>query len=251
MQLLLTNDDGVESVSLSALSRRLGAEHEVWTFAPERERSASSHSITLREEIKVRKMGDRTYACSGTPADCVILAVLGVIDAKIDMVISGPNIGPNLGTDIIYSGTAAAARQAVLMGIPALAASLVGGHNDESIDYVAEFVARNLPLFNELASSDHFLNINFPDVIKSGGNISITFPSLRIYRDEIDTEVGPDNTMYCKIKGPPPESHMEHGSDYDAIASGMISISPIMIHPLNHQIESRYRIASIWSGKKT
>ena len=251
MQLLLTNDDGVESVSLSALSRRLGAEHEVWTLAPERERSASSHSITLREAIKVRKLDDRTYACSGTPADCVILAALGVIDARIDMVISGPNIGPNLGTDIIYSGTAAAARQAVLMGIPALATSLVGSHNDESIDYAVEFVARNLPLFKELASSNHFLNINFPDAIKPGENISITFPSLRIYRDELDTEIGSNNTIYCKIKGPPPESRMEHGSDYDAVAAGMISISPIMIHPLNHQIESRYRSASIWSGKKT
>jgi 5'-nucleotidase len=251
MQLLLTNDDGVESVSLSALSRRLGTEHDVWTFAPESERSASSHSVTLREAIKVRKLGDKTYACSGTPADCVILAVLGMIDAKIDMVISGPNIGPNLGTDIIYSGTAAAARQAVLMGIPALAASLAGNHNDQSIEYAVEFVARNLPIFNELASSDHFLNINFPDVTNSEQKISITFPSLRIYRDELDTEIGLDNTIYCKIKGPPPESHVEHGSDYDAVASGMISISPIMIHPLNHQIESRYRNASIWSGKKT
>ena len=250
MHLLLTNDDGVESVSLSALAKRLGDEHEVWIFAPDAERSASSHSITLRDAIRVERRSERVYACSGTPADCVILATLGLIDAKIDMVLSGPNIGPNLGTDLIYSGTAAAARQAALMGIPALAASLVGNHTRQSIEFAVEFVARNLKLFKELASSDHFLNINFPEVINPKQSISITFPSLRIYRDELDIRKETESTSYCTIKGPPPESHVENGSDYDAVASGMISISPILIHPLNHQIENRYRNASIWSGEK-
>jgi 5'-nucleotidase len=251
MHLLLTNDDGLESVSLSALSRRLAMEHEVWIVAPDSERSASSHSVTLREAIKVKRLSDRIYACSGTPADCVILAGLGLIEATIDMVLSGPNIGPNLGTDIIYSGTAAAARQAVLMGIPALATSLVGNHDNETVEYAVEFIARNLSLFKKLSSADHFLNINFPEAVREGTDISITFPSLRIYKDRLNTQMVSDTTLYCRIEGPPPESHMERGSDYDAVASGMISISPILIHPMNHQIESRYRRASIWSGKKS
>ena len=128
MRILLTNDDGIESPSLKFLAERLRKKHEIWIIAPDAEKSGSSHSITIKKWLKYTKIDKMVYKCSGTPVDCIILGILHLIKNKIDMVISGPNIGANLGTDIIYSGTAAAARQAALMGIPALASSL---YNEE------------------------------------------------------------------------------------------------------------------------
>jgi len=151
MRILLTNDDGRDSASLVALRRRLTEDHDVWVVAPDRERSGCSHSITLREAIEVKQRAAGTYTCTGTPADCVLLALLGLLDIRFDMVVAGPNLGPNLGTDIVYSGTAAAARQAVFMGVPGLAASLAGTRDGETIRYSCEFVARNLDAFRELS----------------------------------------------------------------------------------------------------
>jgi 5'-nucleotidase len=248
MQVLLTNDDGLESTSLIALRQRLSDDHDVWVVAPDRERSGCSHSVTLREAIEVRERESRSYACTGTPADCVLLALLGMLDIRFEMVVAGPNLGPNLGTDIVYSGTAAAARQAVFMGIPGVAASLVGRQDDRSIRYACEFIARNLSTFKELSSTDHFVNLNFPDMSRNRPSAGITHPTQRIYKDRLEREIAPDGTLVCTISGPPPESHMEKGSDFDAVAAGTISISPVLIHPMNHRIEERYRAAELWAG---
>jgi len=119
MRILLTNDDGYASDGIKALAVALGGEHEVWTLAPDSERSGMSHSMSLRQPLKIRKLAEREYCCSGTPADCVILASHGVLPFSPDVVVSGINRGPNLGTDLVYSGTAAAARQASMNGVPA------------------------------------------------------------------------------------------------------------------------------------
>ena len=253
MRILLTNDDGIESPSLKALSEKLSGEHEIWVIAPETEMSGCSHSVTLRESIRVKQRGERIYSCGGTPADCVILSMLGLIKGTVDMVLSGPNFGPNLGTDIVYSGTAAAARQAVLMGYPAIATSLVGYssptyNSEQDLAFALEFIAKNLSVFKGLASPDHFLNINFPKVLSHQVRVSITFPSIRIYQDTLEKKLAADGTINCRIGGPPPESHLDTGSDYDAVDSGEISISPILIHPMNHRIENKYRQAEIWPG---
>jgi 5'-nucleotidase len=246
MKILLTNDDGIYSPSLRALFDRLSQEHDVWIVAPHRERSGSSHAITLNKPIRVDKKDERVFACEGTPVDCVVLVSLGLVEVTVDMVISGPNFGANLGTDIIYSGTSAAARQAALMGIPAVAASLY--ENGSDISNSLEFLARNLAVFRSLASSDHFLNINFPGKTHGFPGAAITFPSVRIYRDrleEVDNEAG---ERFFMIGGEPPSSVLEPGSDYEAVANGMISLSPVSIHPTNHRIEERYHEASLWTG---
>ena len=124
MRILLTNDDGIESPGLRELARALGGDHEVWVVAPESNRSGSSHSITLGNPARFRRVGEREFASAGTPADCVLYAILGVVPAPIDIVLSGINLGPNLGTDIVYSGTAAAARQGAFMRKPSVAVSL-------------------------------------------------------------------------------------------------------------------------------
>ncbi len=134
------------------------------------------------------------------------------------------------------------------MGVPGLAASLAGTRDGETLRYSCEFVARNLDAFRELSSADHFVNINFPDIAGGTPRAGITHPSQRIYRDRLTRETGADGSLVCTISGPPPESHLKEGSDFDAVAAGRISISPVLIHPMNHGIEERYRSAEIWTG---
>jgi 5'-nucleotidase len=250
MKILLTNDDGIESAGLKSLAARLSEEHEVWIVAPDSERSGSSHSITLRMPIQVRKKNIRTFACAGTPVDCVILGVLKLVGGDVDICISGPNRGYNLGTDLLYSGTAAAARQSVLMGIPAIAASLASPLLQEEMPPAIEFLARNLNVFKNLSSSDYFLNINFPADAANPMKTSITFPTLRIYKDDIITDRRKGGVLHCTIGGAFPESRMTKGSDGEAIAAGMVSISPIYVHPLNHKIEEMYQTVSLWTGRE-
>ncbi len=233
MRLLLTNDDGIASDGIKALLRELDGGHEVWVVAPATEASGGSHSITLHDALKVRRTAERQFSCRGTPADCVMIAMLGLVPHEIDLVISGINHGPNLGTDILYSGTAAGARQGALMGVPSVALS--AGSYGPTFDFksAAEFAARNLDAFRTLGTDDHFLNINFPVTGTREAQTVITFPSRRIYNMELHTYEAPDGDTYCFVGGALPEAHPEEGSDCMVIAQGRISISPIHAHPRN------------------
>lgn len=233
MRLLLTNDDGIRSEGIRALLHALDGSHEVWVVAPETEKSGGSHSITLRDALKIRKVRERQFSCRGTPADCVMVALLGLVPAEVDLVISGINHGPNLGTDILYSGTAAGARQGALMGVASVALSVGAYRPPFDFAAAAAFAARNLDSFKTLGTDDHFLNINFPATGTSGAETVITFPSRRIYRMELHTYDAPDGDMYCFVGGALPEAHPEEGSDCMVISQGRISISPIHAHPRN------------------
>lgn len=262
MRILLTNDDGAGSLGLATLSRTLGTAHEVWIAAPETEKSGSSLSITLKDSIRVRRAGERTFGVRGTPADCVMVALLGLVPEPVDLVISGVNHGPNLGTDILYSGTAAGARQAVLMGLPGLALSVGAYAPPFDFQSAADFTARNLGFFRDMADEDHFVNINFPvaprtmtdtgrssqaqagNASSSGAITMITFPSRRIYRDELHTYTAPNEDLFCFIGGPLPDARLEEGSDCDAVNRGFISITPVVVHPCSSDsIAERYREA--------
>lgn len=240
MRILLTNDDGYDSPGLQLLKAALAGEHEVWVIAPEQNRSGSSHSITLKAPTRVLRRGERDLACSGTPVDCVILGFLGLVTGEIDLVIAGINLGPNLGTDIIYSGTAAAARQGALMGKPSLAASLASFLPPFHLEYPARFIARNARLFHDLWTDDHFLNINFPAACAPDCPSRITIPTRRIYRDKLVQFQAPDESLYCFLGGELPHSQMEEGSDYRTVEEGAISLSPVILHPSNHDVAARY-----------
>ncbi|MBN1696155.1 MAG: 5'/3'-nucleotidase SurE [Spirochaetales bacterium] len=248
MRILLTNDDGIAGRGLMSLKAALSMDHEVWICAPSCERSACSHSITLRGPIVVRKKGERSFMCDGTPADCVLVAIKGLITEPVDLVISGINAGPNLGTDIIYSGTVAGARQGALMGIPSLAASLCSRDASACYDEPAGFISRNAETFCRLWSNDHFLNINFPAVSGNGMEAAITFPSIRNYRDVLQTFNGPDDALYCFFMGGEPETPLQKWSDDYTVKKGMISISPVDIHPGNGCSLQRYRMTEFWKG---
>ncbi|MGA2477862.1 MAG: 5'/3'-nucleotidase SurE [Spirochaetia bacterium] len=242
MRILLTNDDSINSDGIKALMRTLSPAHEVWVVAPETEKSGGSHSITIHDSLRVRVAGERLFSCRGTPADCVMIALLGLVPVKIDLILSGINHGVNLGTDILFSGTAAGARQGALMGVPSVAISMAIATPPYDFTPAAEFALRNLQIFRELGTDDHFMNVNVPFGASRETRPVITFPSRRIYGQELSQYRAPDGDIYCFISGALPGARPEEGSDSNVLEQGCISISPIHAHPRNWaSIEECYR----------
>ena len=244
---MLTNDDGVASPGILAMKAALEADHEVWVFAPDGERSGSSHRITLGEPVMKRKIAERSYACSGSPADCILFVLLGALPFRPELVISGINRGPNIGTDIIYSGTAAAARQAALMGVPAVAVSLNAVSPPFRFEPLARFIALNVQQFARLWDERHFVNINAPNSEVYAG-AAITHPSRRRYHDKLEEFPLPGESACFFLHGPPPETDRDPGSDWEAVEQNKISISPVVLQPVGHREASRYHGARFVGG---
>lgn len=240
MVILATNDDGIESTGLLALRKELSKKHEVWTVAPRYERSGTSHGITMKTPVCIHRLEDRVYYIDGTPADCVAYSLLGAIPAKPEVVVSGINLGPNLGTDILYSGTAAAAREAALNKIPGIALSLNARTPPFHFNVLSEFLSENLELLLEMWHPDHFININAPNLEHGRLNVKVTHPSRRVYKDRIEKFHAPNGDMYMFFSGELPEAEAERGSDWEAVSEGNLSLSPVFLHPINHEHESLY-----------
>jgi 5'-nucleotidase len=231
MKILLTNDDGIGAEGLAALAGALRREHDVYVFAPDSERSGSSHALTLGATAKVRKIRDRTFSCSGTPSDCVVLAMLGVIGFIPEIVVSGINKGPNLGTDIVYSGTCAAAREAVLNGIPGIAVSCASRADRLRFGAAASFVSAHLEALASYCDGAAFVNVNAPSAEDDSMEALWSFPCRREYKNELESFEGPDGHVYCFITGDEPSVIHEAGSDFDVVSSGRVSVSPILVQP--------------------
>ena len=242
MVLLLTNDDGIDSLGIWALKKALDKEHQVWVVAPEGDRSGTSHSLTFRDPVRFKKLEHQVYSCNGTPADCVFYTFLGAIAVKPDMIISGINRGPNLGTDILLSGTAAAARQAALCGVPGVAVSAVAEDDEKPLpfEYAAEFIQGNLLEFYNLWNRHHFININVPSPGVKVPGVSITHPSVRVYTSKIDRYTAPNGDTYVFLVPQRLRAMDEEGSDWNAITAGNISVSPVYLHPLNQDEDQAY-----------
>lgn len=174
------------------------------------------------------------WSGSGSPADCVLVALLGVVDKPIDLVLSGVNHGPNLGTDILYSGTAAAAREASLHGVPGIALSLC--RYDPPFDFgrVSAYVRDNAQRLRDLWQPGCFANVNFP--AHAGGFVgtALTVPCVRAYRDRLASFDSPRGDRYCFLSGDLPTAVTEEGSDYDAVERGYVSISLVHSQPGRH-----------------
>jgi 5'/3'-nucleotidase len=241
---LLTNDDGIDSAGLEALRTALSQEHDVWIVAPDGERSAMSHYITVRDPIRCRKIGDQVFSSSGSPADCTILGLLGgLLPVAPDVVISGINIGANLGTDIIYSGTVAAARQAAFMGIPGIAVSVDTYSPPFHLDPIANFVVDHLDDFRELWNPRHFININAPNQDVADAPVRLTFPGWTMYDDHLERFDSPRGDSYYFLNGRPQEGTVEEGSDWHAVSQGAVSVSPVYLNPVDHHEGEAYRDA--------
>src|SRR5574344_2604799 len=161
MKILLTNDDGIEGKGMQALALALSAYAEVYVLAPDEDNSGVSHRITMDKPLRITPHDDDIYSCSGAPVDCVITALRSdLFGVSFDAVFAGINRGANMGTDVVYSGTAAAARQAVLYGVPGIAVSLDSDDDVYHYEAIAEFVANNIGKLASLSAEGLFVNIN-------------------------------------------------------------------------------------------
>lgn len=231
MRLLLTNDDGYGSEGIDALADALGRDHEVWIVAPDSERSGTSHALTLKSASKIKKVGEKRFTCSGMPADCVILSTLGIVPFRPDAVVSGINRGPNLGTDLIYSGTAAAARQASIMGMPGLAVSLAAFEPPFHFGEAARFVAESLTDLLELWREGEFLNLNLPNEAILGRGFRHGRISTRTYTDRMKSFTAPDGTVFCFLADGSIETVPEEGTDWWLVERGHASLSRVRVRP--------------------
>jgi 5'-nucleotidase len=231
MRVLITNDDGVHAEGLKALASALSREHEVCVLAPDQERSGVSHAMTLRNPGKIRKLGEGIYSCSGTPADCVILACLGAIPFKPELVVAGINRGPNLGTDILYSGTCGAARQAALVGLPGLAFSCASFHEPLRYGAAAGFARRYAKRLAELCDPYTFMNVNAPSSDDEELEGEWSLPSYRRYTDKLKSFDAPDGFCYCFLSDGNIETRDGAGTDHVVVAAGKVAVSAVLVHP--------------------
>ncbi len=248
LNVLLTNDDGIEAEGLQAMRGALaeleGVRLEV--IAPDGNRSAMARSITTRRPLWVAETpfpdGTSGYASDGTPVDCVRLANLGLIDGfSPDLVVSGINHGANLGDDITYSGTVAAALEGVLLGIPAIAVSQQSGaraldfrfDGGFSFQTAADFVARLVERIEEVPlPKGTLLNVNVPAGEPAG--VEVTRLGKRIYEDELKLEREEEHGRRYWIYGSDPGFHDEPGTDLAAVAAGRIAVSPMHFDLTHH-----------------
>jgi 5'-nucleotidase len=251
MRILLTNDDSINSPGITLLAAALRkAGHRVFVVAPEANQSGVSNAIRFLDgPSMLTQIGEDTWSCGGTPADCVIIALKGgipelcVIDGEsrkrkqpppIDLIISGINQGANLGTDIVYSGTAAAARQGAFFQIPSLALSLLHHGDEWNWDMAVSFAVERLDEMASYWKPDSFINVNIPNRREKPAALVHAFPSLRYYNDSIEVYQAPDGCQYCFAKAwaVSAQMEMEQGSDCAVTAGNNASLSEIFIHPV-------------------
>jgi 5'-nucleotidase len=233
-RILVTNDDGIYSEGLRKLATALREIGEVFIVAPDREQSAASHALTLNRPLRILEIEQREWIVDGTPTDCVNLAILYILkDRRPDLICSGINFGPNLGDDVTYSGTISAAFEGSLLRIPSIAFSaLIGEHF--SFGRCAEFAGR---LVRELMSRHTdpgvILNVNFP--VEDFRGVRITHLGKRTYAEGVIERLDPRGRKYFWIGGQPPVWTRNPGSDFDAVESGFVSITPLHLDLTHHQ----------------
>ncbi|MEA3544491.1 MAG: 5'/3'-nucleotidase SurE [Thermodesulfobacteriota bacterium] len=244
MLILVTNDDGVHSLGLRALTTSLSELGQVVIVAPDRNRSAIGHALTLDRPLRAEEIKSQVFAVDGTPTDCVNLGIHGLLSQRPDLVVSGINRGSNLGDDITYSGTVCAAMEATLMGLPAFAVSLdTNQFNDEDLTLAATF-SKNLAKKNlaEGLPDETFLNVNIPSVPCRG--VQLTRQGKRHYGDTVVSKCDPRGREYYWIGGSEAGFEDIPGSDCNALQQGLISVTPLHANMTN---EKTYTDMERWS----
>ena len=227
--LLVSNDDGVDARGIVALREALSTFADVYTVAPQTEQSAKSHSITLHHPLRFHEVETRVWAVDGTPADCVYVAFFleDLLPRKPDLVVSGINHGPNLGNDVHYSGTVAAAREGALRGVPSIAFSNSSSDMEGAAQYAKRFCKQ---LLRSTAPEGQavLLNVNFPSVPPKG--VRATRLGFRLYSDEVEVRDDPRGRHYLWIGGPGGATNEPvEGADTEALDEGLISVTPLSI----------------------
>jgi 5'-nucleotidase len=243
LKVLISNDDGIHANGLRTLAARLSKSYEVYIVAPDRERSAMGHALTLHKPIRIEEVEmpfpvAKAYAVSGTPSDCVKLGVNALLqDISFDVLVSGINHGPNLGSDVIYSGTVSAALEGAINGIPSIAVSLVNGY-EKHADFGpgAEFIETFLPQAMKVGiPAKSILNINIPAVsLHHFAGVKIAELGTRMYTDSYERRVDPRGGVYYWLAGEVIDTRESDESDVEAIRNNMVSVSPVHYNLTNY-----------------
>jgi 5'-nucleotidase len=230
MMILVSNDDGIESEGILELEEKLRGLGEVYTVAPDRVQNSMSHALTLHRPLRIQEIAPRRYSVDGTPTDCVKLALTGLLPVRPDLVISGINKGPNLGDDILYSGTVSAAVEGTLLGIPSIAVSLVATR-DFSFGPAAGFaVALAARVAEKGLQPDTLLNVNVPSLpAQEVKGWRLTRQGKRHYEEKVVERVDPRGRKYYWIGGDNLEFDHDEGTDCMAIHEGFISVTPLQV----------------------
>lgn len=232
MKLLLTNDDGIFSKGIETLFHALCVEHEVTVVAPEAEQSAIGHAITILEPLRVNMVNRNGqffgYALKGTPADCVKIAVSELMDPAPEIVVSGINLGANVGVDVIYSGTVSAATEAAVLDIPSIAVS-IDSFAPASLSAAAEFIPKLVALaVKEGLPRGVCLNVNVPNLpAEKIRGVRITRQGTQRYLEKYDRRIDPRNHVYYWLANESVARDDDPESDSCALAEGYISVTPI------------------------
>ncbi|MEO5987919.1 MAG: 5'/3'-nucleotidase SurE [Candidatus Eisenbacteria bacterium] len=231
MHILVTNDDGIHSPALMQLRSHLSAFGRVTVVAPDRNQSATSQALTLHRPLRIHPHGDCVYSVDGTPADCVLIAFHGTLIDRPDLVVSGINHGPNMGEDVFYSGTVAAAIEGVLQGVPAIAASLVTRDLTDFAEPAAMVGGIVRQVLQRGLSKDLLLNVNFPFRPKQDlKGIQLTRLGSRLYQDTLVKKVDPRGKDYYWIGGEDPIWKPIEGTDFHAVHAGFVSVTPMQLN---------------------
>lgn len=242
MRLLLTNDDGINAKGIYALAKELEKDYEVIIVAPDNERSACGHSITLTRPLVVREtklegLESKAFSVDGTPADCVKIAINKLIDTKIDMVVSGINKGLNLGTDVLYSGTVSAAIEAAIYKIPSMAISMEVNKDMETYEVAGKYAREILLKADENGiKNDIVLNVNVP-LLKENEikGIKVCKIGSRLYNNCYIKTIGENNETQYEIKGQVKDIH-EEDSDTIYFKEGYVTVTPLHYDLTNFKI---------------
>lgn len=237
MKILISNDDGVMAEGIKALVTELSKEHDVYVVAPDRERSAAGHSLTLHTPIRVEELeskfgAKRIWITSGTPGDCVKIGINAILseDEKPDLIISGINHGPNLGTDILYSGTVSCAMEGAMMGYPSIAVSLASMTCEpELFKNVAVFMSKFIHKIKEFPfPKKSILNVNVPGLMPEDlAGVAITRLGGKMFTDEYDKRVDPRGKVYYWMAGELIKHCENDDSDINALRWNKVSVTPI------------------------
>lgn len=241
MLILVTNDDGIHSPGLRTLAEALKGLGRVVVVAPDRERSAISHALTLHSPLRAVERGDDCWAVDGTPTDCVNLGIHGLLKATPDLVVSGINQGANLGDDLTYSGTVAAAMEATLMGVPALAVSLAADRfAEEDFLWSGRWAAKLAVMVKDHGlPADTFLNVNVPPGCPHG--MKLTRQGKRRYADAVVRNIDPRGRSYYWIGAGELSFHDLEGTDVHAVERAWVSVTPLHLDLTNYAAFERLR----------
>ncbi len=240
MKILVSNDDGYLSTGINALAEALETIADVVVVAPDRNRSAASNSLTLSSPLRVQRVGDNRFAVNGTPSDCVHLALTGLLDDEPDLVVSGINHGANLGDDVIYSGTVAAAMEGRFLGLPTIAVSLVG-HRLQHFDTAARVVTDMVTgLGGSMLSSDVILNVNVPDLpYDKLQGVRAARLGFRHKSEPVVKDKDPHGRTIYWV-GPAGEGQdAGEGTDFHTVASGAVAVTPLKVDLTRHDALSQ------------